>query len=46
MSDQASYPVHSTFVIAHDAENVAKVIMQGPATDAKRPGTGAAHLVH
>ena len=40
MTDQASYPPIRRFVTGHDARNVAKVIMQGPATNAKRPGTG------
>ena len=40
MTDKSSYPPIRRFVTGHDATNVAKVIMQGPATNAKRPGTG------
>jgi len=39
--DQASRPPIRRFVTGHDAGNVAKVIMQGPATNAKRPGAGS-----
>jgi quercetin dioxygenase-like cupin family protein len=40
VTDQANYPPIRRFVTGHDAENVAKVIMQGPATNAKHAGTG------
>jgi hypothetical protein len=35
-----SYPPIRRFVTGHDADNVAKVIMQGPATNAKHPSAG------
>ena len=35
-----SYPPIRRFVTGHDVNNVAKVIMQGPATNAKRPSAG------
>ena len=35
-----SYPPIRRFVTGHDANNVAKVIMQGPATNAKHPNAG------
>jgi hypothetical protein len=34
------YPPIRRFVTGHDANNVAKVIMQGPATNAKYPSPG------
>jgi naringenin degradation protein FdeH len=34
------YPPICRFVTGHDANNVAKVIMEGPATNAKHPGPG------
>ena len=34
------YPPIRRFVTGHDADNVAKVIMEGPATNAKRPSAG------
>jgi naringenin degradation protein FdeH len=40
VTDKSSYPPIRRFVTGHDAMNVAKVIMQGPATNAKHPGTG------
>ena len=38
MSEQ--YPPIRRFVTGHDAKNVAKVVMQGPATNAKYPSAG------
>src|SRR5690349_3534893 len=35
------YPPIRRFVTGHDANNVAKIIMQGPATNAKRPSPAA-----
>jgi len=34
------YPPIRRFVTGHDADHVAKVIMQGPATNAKHPSPG------
>ena len=39
-SDKPSYPPISRFVTGHDASNVAKVIMQGAAANAKYPSPG------
>ena len=38
MSEQ--YPPIRRFVTGHDAKNVAKVVMEGPATNAKYPSAG------
>ena len=35
------YPPIRRFVTGHDADNVAKVIMEGPATNVKRPSAAA-----
>ncbi|HVD72999.1 MAG TPA: hypothetical protein VNC81_05385, partial [Xanthobacteraceae bacterium] len=35
------YPSIRRFVTGHDANNVAKVIMEGPATNVKRPSAAA-----
>ena len=40
VANQPSYPPIRRFVTGHGAEKIAKVIMQGPATNAKHPGTG------
>ena len=40
MSEKPSYPPIRRFVTGHDADNVAKVIMQGSATNAKHPNAG------
>ncbi|MFL6807025.1 MAG: cupin domain-containing protein [Xanthobacteraceae bacterium] len=40
MSTQPDDPPIRRFVTGHDAKNVAKVIMQGPATNAKYPSPG------
>ncbi len=40
MSGQPDYPPIRRFVTGHDGNNVAKVIMQGPATNAKYPSAG------
>ncbi len=40
MSEDPSYPPIRRFVTGHDAGKVAKVIMQGPATNAKHPSPG------
>ena len=40
MSEKPSYPPIRRFVTGHDAKNVAKVIMEGPATNAKHPSAG------
>ena len=40
MNDKPSYPPIPRYVTGHDAKNVAKVIMQGPATNAKYPSAG------
>ncbi|MFL4985695.1 MAG: cupin domain-containing protein [Xanthobacteraceae bacterium] len=40
MSTQPDDPPIRRFVTGHDARNIAKVIMQGPATNAKYPSPG------
>jgi quercetin dioxygenase-like cupin family protein len=40
VSEKPDYPPIRRFVTGHDASNVAKVIMQGPATNAKYPSPG------
>jgi naringenin degradation protein FdeH len=40
VTDKPNYPPIRRFVTGHDANNVAKVIMQGPATNAKLPSAG------
>ena len=40
MTDKPDYPPISRFVTGHDLGKVAKVIMQGPATNAKYPSAG------
>jgi len=40
VSDKPNYPPIRRFVTGHDANNVAKVIMEGPATNAKFPSAG------
>ena len=40
MTDKPSYPPIRRFVTGHDKNSVAKVIMQGPATNAKYPSVG------
>jgi quercetin dioxygenase-like cupin family protein len=40
VSEQASYPPIRRVVTGHDTEHLAKVIMQGPATNAKYPSPG------
>ena len=40
MNEKPSYPPIRRFVTGHDASDVAKVIMQGPATNAKHPNAG------
>jgi quercetin dioxygenase-like cupin family protein len=40
VSTQPDYPPIRRFVTGHDAKNVAKVIMQGPASNAKYPSPG------
>jgi len=40
VSDKPSYPPIPRYVTGHDAKNIAKVIMQGPATNAKHPSAG------
>jgi len=40
VSEKPSYPPIRRFVTGHDADNVAKVIMQGSATNAKHPNAG------
>jgi quercetin dioxygenase-like cupin family protein len=41
MTDKSDYPPIPRFVTGHDAGKTAKVIMQGPATNAKYPSPGA-----
>jgi len=38
--DQPNYPPIRRFVTGHDPEHVAKVLVEGPATNAKRPNAG------
>src|ERR1700731_669531 len=40
VTEKPSYPPIRRFVTGHDAKKTAKVIMQGPATNAKYPGPG------
>ena len=40
MNDKPEYPPIPRFVTGHDARNVAKVIIEGPATNAKYPSQG------
>jgi quercetin dioxygenase-like cupin family protein len=40
VSEKPSYPPIPRFVTGHNAKGVAKVIMQGPATNAKHPSVG------
>jgi hypothetical protein len=40
VSEKPSYLPIRRFVTGHDAKNVAKVIMEGPATNAKHPSAG------
>jgi quercetin dioxygenase-like cupin family protein len=40
VNDKPSYPPIPRYVTGHDAKNVAKIIMQGPATNAKYPSAG------
>ena len=40
MSDQSSYPPIRRVVTGHDQNQVARVIMEGPATNAKYPSAG------
>ena len=40
MSDKPNYPPIRRFVTGHDKANVAKVIIEGPATNAKPPNAG------
>src|ERR1700732_2728551 len=40
VTENTSYPPIRRFVTGHDAKKTAKVIMQGPATNAKYPGPG------
>jgi quercetin dioxygenase-like cupin family protein len=40
VSEKPNYPPIRRFVTGHDAKNVAKVIMEGPATNAKYPSAG------
>ena len=40
MTDKPDYPPISRYVTGHDLGKVAKVIMQGPATNAKYPSAG------
>jgi quercetin dioxygenase-like cupin family protein len=41
VSEKPNYPPIRRFVTGHGPDHVAKVIMQGPATNAKHPGAGA-----
>jgi quercetin dioxygenase-like cupin family protein len=40
VNDKPEYPPITRFVTGHDARNVAKVIIEGPATNAKYPSQG------
>ena len=40
VTDKPNYPPIRRFVTGHDTNNVAKVIMQGPASNAKYPSAG------
>jgi quercetin dioxygenase-like cupin family protein len=40
VNDKPEYPPIPRFVTGHDARNVAKVIIEGPATNAKYPSQG------
>jgi len=41
VSETLSYPPIRRLVTGHDPNNVAKVLIEGPATNAKRPNAGA-----
>jgi quercetin dioxygenase-like cupin family protein len=41
MTDKPDYPPIRRIITGHDANNVAKVLIDGPATNAKYPGAGA-----